>query len=335
MRHRAGVGAVVVLAFCQGAAAEEWWVKFLHFDTGQLPSAEPDIQFDNNTGKPESELYWLSGPTSLHQETRWLSGRAMYCYPNAQCAGGGLNPALETRLYVSAIMGDFDGGCGAHAQAFDGSYRYAMWFYDAGGQMGVNVSGVGGGFNHAMNIHEWHEYQLVSPGNSSSVTLCVDGNPVGSTNAPPYAGLNGMSFGDGISDPSNGGSVMYDYVGVLQALNLLPVAEADGPYVVDIGGAVVFDASGSYDPDGGSITQWLWDLDDNGVYEESGQTLHKTFQELHDLVGYGEHVIALKVFDNENQWGTDRASLTILAEPGTMVLLACGVLGIIARRRRG
>lgn len=115
---------------------------------------------------------------------------------------------------------------------------------------------------------------------------------------------------------------------------LLPVADAGGPYNVDIGGSVLFDGSGSYDPDGGNITQWLWDLDGLPGYEESGQTVSKTFQYLYDLLGYGTHTIGLKVYDDENEWDTDTGELTIIPEPASMVLLLSGCLPAILRRRR-
>jgi subtilisin family serine protease/PKD repeat protein len=49
-------------------------------------------------------------------------------------------------------------------------------------------------------------------------------------------------------------------------INMLPVAEPGGPYSASEGQAVRLDGTGSFDPDG-SITNYEWDVDNNGVYE--------------------------------------------------------------------
>ncbi|MBN2473844.1 MAG: PKD domain-containing protein, partial [Pirellulales bacterium] len=53
--------------------------------------------------------------------------------------------------------------------------------------------------------------------------------------------------------------------------NLPPVADPNGPYIVDEGTPVTLDGSGSYDPDPGDhIFSYEWDLDDDGVYDTYG-----------------------------------------------------------------
>ena len=44
-----------------------------------------------------------------------------------------------------------------------------------------------------------------------------------------------------------------------------PVADPNGPYNGVEGIAVAFDGSGSFDPDGGNITQYFWDFDDGNL----------------------------------------------------------------------
>lgn len=53
--------------------------------------------------------------------------------------------------------------------------------------------------------------------------------------------------------------------------NAPPTADAGGPYSVDEGGSVTLTASGS-DPNGDTLT-YAWDLDNNGSFETSGQSV--------------------------------------------------------------
>ncbi len=69
---------------------------------------------------------------------------------------------------------------------------------------------------------------------------------------------------------------------------------------------VTFDGSGSYDPDGGNITKYEWDLDGDGVYEvENLLTFTHTFE-----TG-GDFTVALKVTDDEEFAGTSSQSVTV------------------------
>ncbi|MGA2915507.1 MAG: DNRLRE domain-containing protein [Sedimentisphaerales bacterium] len=93
-----------------------------------------------------------------------------------------------------------------------------------------------------------------------------------------------------------------------------PVANADGPYFVDPCGIVMFDGSASYDPDGGSITSWLWDIDNDGLYDDgSGSQLVVSYEYLVGTLhlGFGQHTIGLKVIDDEGEWKTATSTLTI------------------------
>jgi len=97
---------------------------------------------------------------------------------------------------------------------------------------------------------------------------------------------------------------------------LAPVADAGGPYTVGPDQSVIFDGSESYDPDGGLITAWLWDLDNDGSYDDaSGELVNKTYDELRALgLAPGLHQIGLQVFDDEDESDTDTAELLILSE---------------------
>lgn len=51
-----------------------------------------------------------------------------------------------------------------------------------------------------------------------------------------------------------------------------PVANANGPYMVADGGSVSLTGSGT-DPDGDPLT-YLWDLDNDGIFETTEQNPH-------------------------------------------------------------
>jgi len=93
-----------------------------------------------------------------------------------------------------------------------------------------------------------------------------------------------------------------------------PVANADGPYSVGPGEDVLFNGSGSYDPDGGSIVSWQWDLDNDGQYDDAwGSTVLKSYVYLTDTLGLlpGQHNIGLKVGDDDGEWKTTTSTLII------------------------
>jgi hypothetical protein len=122
-----------------------------------------------------------------------------------------------------------------------------------------------------------------------------------------YSGTEGVYFYSNDYGSGWGPRLIINYT-------LDPVANADGPYTVGPGGAVVFDGHSSYDPDGGSITSWLWDLDNDGQYDDgSGSQLAKSYDYLVDTLnlGPGQHTIGLKVVDDEGEWKTATSSLTI------------------------
>ncbi len=62
---------------------------------------------------------------------------------------------------------------------------------------------------------------------------------------------------------------------------------------------VEFDASSSFDPDGGLIVQYDWDLDDDGTYEliDQGPVVNETFETP------GSYEVWVRVTDDEGEVG--------------------------------
>lgn len=92
----------------------------------------------------------------------------------------------------------------------------------------------------------------------------------------------------------------------------LPTADALEKYALEPGSSIAFSATGS-DADGGGISQWLWDLDGDGQYDDFSGTGSMAYADLLGLgLDLGEWLtIGLKVIDNEGQAAYDSALLAL------------------------
>jgi hypothetical protein len=215
-------------------------------------------------------------------------------------AGHGVN----WRWRDDAEAQEWTGQDGAWSDKIDDG-NGTIWIQDSDGEVGGNPPptkpGNWIGFTTTTSVRAWYEQGAANNGFS-----LFSINFVG--NGYIAAGLfSSRNHGTQWSRPE----LVITYEGALP-----PIAEAGGPYSVGPGGSVVFDGSGSYDPDGGPITAWQWDLDNDGLYDDAtGIQVSKTYAELRALgLAPGEHTIALRVVDDENESGTDTARLTILPE---------------------
>jgi PKD repeat protein len=87
----------------------------------------------------------------------------------------------------------------------------------------------------------------------------------------------------------------------------LPVADAGGPYTGDEGSAIVFSGSGSTDDQG--IASWEWDLNEDGVYDSTGESTGYVWPD--DCVA----TVVLRVTDVEGLMDTDTASVVVSNVP--------------------
>jgi PKD repeat protein len=83
-----------------------------------------------------------------------------------------------------------------------------------------------------------------------------------------------------------------------------PVADANGPYYVDEAASVQLDGSGSYDPDGDSLS-YQWDLDYDGLYDDS--TL---VNPIYSWSEDGTYTVGLAVFDG-SLWDYTTATVNV------------------------
>jgi hypothetical protein len=115
-----------------------------------------------------------------------------------------------------------------------------------------------------------------------------------------------------------------------------PSASTGSGYSVGPGGTVQLNGTASYDRDGGSIVSWLWDLDNDGSYDDaSGALVNVSYDYLVKTLGLqlGDNIIGIKVFDDENEWATAAGKLTIIPEPAAILLLALGTAALGKNRK--
>ncbi|MHC4235710.1 MAG: DNRLRE domain-containing protein, partial [Planctomycetota bacterium] len=102
--------------------------------------------------------------------------------------------------------------------------------------------------------------------------------------------------------------------------NMSPSADTGGPYVMDVGGGLTLDASGSFDPNvdcGDSIVLYEWDLDYDSIFDATGSepTLELTWA---DCMSYGlsypgaANTIILRVSDSFDTQSMALTTITIV-----------------------
>ncbi|WP_146413189.1 cadherin domain-containing protein [Crateriforma conspicua] len=121
--------------------------------------------------------------------------------------------------------------------------------------------------------------------------------------------------GDG---PGDTDGVYARMIGSASGENTTPDPDAGGAYTIDEGESLTLDASSSSDPDG-SITQYQWDLNLDGVYGDvvtDSPTISwadlSTLWGIDDgAVGGTDYVIGLRVTDDSGDYRTDFATVTV------------------------
>jgi PKD repeat protein len=78
-----------------------------------------------------------------------------------------------------------------------------------------------------------------------------------------------------------------------------PVAEANGPYFAEVGEEIMFDSSGSYDPDGDMLT-YTWDFGDGNISYDVNPTHTYTY----------EHDFTVTLVVSDGQLDSEPASTT-------------------------
>jgi predicted extracellular nuclease len=164
------------------------------------------------------------------------------------------------------------------------------------------VSILEGGVLHALmkTLPQNERYSYVFEGNSQSLDhIVVSDHVFGNPFTYDAVHVNAEFF-DQLSDHDP--QVARFVVNV----NAAPSADAGDGYTVAEGGTVSLSASGN-DPEGGPLT-YAWDLDNNGSFETSGQTV--TFSAA-ALDGPSSHTVHVQVTDNGGLTATDIATVNV------------------------
>ena len=149
---------------------------------------------------------------------------------------------------------------------------------------------------------------------------CIDAG----TDGGVYTDIEGNPRPFDVQDIDNNGSLPDFDIGAYEYVDSdPPVADPNGPYTLYVGNTLALDASGSTD-DENNIVSYMWDLDDDGVFETDAGTQavfdvsYAYLESLGLLVGV-DYNIHLKVTDGDEQADTDTTTLTVEPKPALVI----------------
>ncbi|MEE9525439.1 MAG: PKD domain-containing protein, partial [Candidatus Woesearchaeota archaeon] len=196
--------------------------------------------------------------------------------------------------YYPSGMPDFDGDSGATDHQSDGATAH-----ESDGSTGHETDGATG--------------HLSDGSTDNGPTIVYDGDD-------GFIPSNNNDFGGFLGDP-----ISWSDDDPLP-IEFPPIAEARGPYYGEVGEFITFDGSASFDPDGGALIEYSWDLGD-GI---SSYLIYprRTYDEP------GTYYVELTVTDNEGRSDTDSAYVVITEDEDDYddeVTVLDGVLAVKAR----
>jgi hypothetical protein len=163
---------------------------------------------------------------------------------------------------------------------------------------------------HGIVLYEW-DFNLVDP-----LDFRVDDRGRELSHSYPMAG-NYKPTLRVTDDRGNSGIVSHE---ITVVVNGTPIANAGGPYVINVGAHLHLAGYMSYDPDedcGDYIISYMWDLDNDGLYDDaSGESPIIIWEELIAIFGstprvYMSYIVRLLVTDTTEKTEIAETTLTI------------------------
>jgi murein DD-endopeptidase MepM/ murein hydrolase activator NlpD len=144
----------------------------------------------------------------------------------------------------------------------------------------------------------------------------------------PSGGID--TDGDGIVDIPEGeplvATIGYSGQGIAAAIEslvetaaVLPIADAGGAYMGEVGENIVLDGSGSFDPDG-TIVLYEWDFESDGVFDFG--SVEPTAEYAYPAEFSG--VVTLRVTDDDGNIATDISPVEVLLPPNITPIADAG-----------
>ena len=160
----------------------------LTFQGGDLPSAEPDIEFIP-TNTVETNVFTVTA-THLEQDSISNATRAVYAFPDRFINSGGLRPDRATLMEVEFTTFEVTEAGGGFFEVYDGTNRYAVALTAAGAEIDTPAGPQAIAFPPGR-----HTMRIASGPTTDTFTVWLDGLSQGEFQAVQTAGLNGFSFG--------------------------------------------------------------------------------------------------------------------------------------------
>jgi parallel beta-helix repeat protein len=132
-----------------------------------------------------------------------------------------------------------------------------------------------------------------------------------------YTGLDADFNGIGDTPyniPGGSNQDLYPLMTQYGSENVLPVANAGGPYYANVGNSITFNGSGSSDTDG-TITGYRWDFTNDGTYDTGWNASATT---THSYPAVGTYTVKLQVKDDLGASDIDTATVTVSTEGGAV-----------------